>query len=110
MNHWLQLTPTPSPVRPSSTHPGKHKRQPSKKGKAVTRVRELVKRQPVDVWFSALDIFDGTVCSEDYVREILKGMAERGELVSEVQTVKREYATQVPQSRTKWMFKRIDRA
>lgn len=108
MNHWLQqATATSKPNTARSTHPASHKRKPSQKGKAVTRVRELVKRQPMGTWFSALDIFDGTVCSEDYVREILKGMAEHGELVSEVQTVKREYTTQVPQSRTKWMFKRI---
>lgn len=109
MNHWLQQATAALPRQTKQNHPASHKRKPSQKGKAVTRVRELVQRQPANTWFSALDIFDGTVCSEDYVREILKGMVERGELVSEVQTVKREYTTQVPQSRTKWMFKRINR-
>lgn len=98
MNHWLQqATASAKPsARPNS--PGKHTRKASSTGKALTRVRELVKRQPVGVWFSSADVFDNTICSVNYACELLKGMAERGEL---------EVCFTLHNSRNKWMFKRI---
>lgn len=97
MNHWLQQATAAMPRQTKQNHPGKHKRQPSQKGKALTRVRDLVKRQPIGVWFSSADVFDDTICSVNYACELLKGMAERGEL---------EVCFMTHNSRNKWMFKR----
>lgn len=107
MNHWLrQLTPSKDrslrvpPLRRADKHPRKCH------SPATERVHQLVKRQPLGAWFSASDVFDGSVCSVDYVRKILKGMVSQGELVAEFRAEISPRVDQPDQHYNKWMFKR----
>lgn len=105
MNHWYTMAVPHKPNRSPSVKQPRSIAHP-RKSKQLDHIRTLVRRKPIGQWFSASDVWDGHAASVDYVRCLLKGMAERGELVSEFRPVVSEHVGQCNQRYNKWMFKR----